>query len=124
MRSNKRLLSWFRSFNRRYFKGRLVEPVIYFDNIGNYEGNPVCGQLTSPGYRVYRVVGKKWKCIEGRPEIRISTKLQPPWLWFQAKLTLLHEMAHLALPNKIEHGSVFQKEMVRLAKAGAFEGLW
>jgi hypothetical protein len=41
------------------------------------------------------------------------------------KLTLLHEMVHLGLPNaKEDHGKEFKKEMLRLAKAGAFKGLW
>lgn len=41
------------------------------------------------------------------------------------KLTLLHEMVHLSLPNvKDEHGPRFQKAMLRLARLGAFEGLW
>jgi hypothetical protein len=41
------------------------------------------------------------------------------------KLTLLHEMVHLSLPAvQDEHGKEFQKGMLRLAKAGAFEGLW
>jgi len=44
------------------------------------------------------------------------------------KLTLLHEMVHLGLPHvkhpKRFHGKEFQKEMLRLAKAGAFKGLW
>lgn len=41
------------------------------------------------------------------------------------KLTLLHEMVHLSLPNvKEDHGKEFQKEMLRLARAGAFKGLW
>lgn len=40
-------------------------------------------------------------------------------------LTLLHEMVHLALPAKgAPHGPHFQKEMLRLARAGAFKGLW
>jgi hypothetical protein len=36
---------------------------------------------------------------------------------------LLHEMAHVAKP-RAEHGEVFQQEMKRLAKAGAFQNVW
>lgn len=57
----------------------------------------------------------------------------------QAKLTLLHEMTHWYMDvlgkmndsggsifggGKDVHGEPFQKEMQRLAKEGAFEGLW
>lgn len=40
------------------------------------------------------------------------------------KLTLLHEMVHMYLPDACEHGKKFQKEMLRLARLGAFKGLW
>lgn len=45
------------------------------------------------------------------------------------KMTLLHEMAHVAViaMHGTENGShdyKFQKEMLRLARAGAMEGLW
>jgi hypothetical protein len=36
---------------------------------------------------------------------------------------LLHEMAHISKP-RAEHGKVFQKEMKRLANAGAFYEVW
>lgn len=35
--------------------------------------------------------------------------------------TLLHEMVHVSLDNKYEHGPKFKKEMRRLIVAGAFE---
>jgi len=41
--------------------------------------------------------------------------------------TLLHEMAHLKLWKKYpkeNHGNIFNKEMKRLAKVGAFRNLW
>lgn len=37
--------------------------------------------------------------------------------------TLLHEMVHCELP-KSNHGAPFQKRMLKLAKAGAFNKLW
>lgn len=37
------------------------------------------------------------------------------------QFTLLHEMCHILHPN---HGPGFQREMLRLAKAGAFKNLW
>jgi len=38
-------------------------------------------------------------------------------------LTLLHEMVHVRYP-KAHHGPIFHKEMLRLAKAGAFRPWW
>ena len=36
---------------------------------------------------------------------------------------LLHELVHVAKP-RADHGKVFQEEMLRLAKMGAFEQVW
>lgn len=36
---------------------------------------------------------------------------------------LLHEMSHISKP-RADHGKVFQKEMLRLAKQGAFTDVW
>jgi predicted metal-dependent hydrolase len=40
------------------------------------------------------------------------------------KGTLLHELVHLKVAESNDHGPKFQKEMLRLAKAGAFKGIW
>ena len=55
-------------------------------------------------------------------EIRINKDLKK---WSKiAEHTLIHEMVHLSLPPKVFHGPRFEKEMLRLAKAGAFKGVW
>jgi hypothetical protein len=43
-----------------------------------------------------------------------------------ARMTLLHECVHVKLRNKKGdlHGPAFQREMLRLARAGAFKDLW
>ncbi len=43
-----------------------------------------------------------------------------------ARLTLLHEMAHIATWGREfnDHGPIWQAEMHRLADAGAFDALW
>lgn len=41
-----------------------------------------------------------------------------------AKMTLFHEMVHIKLRFSINHGPEFQREMLRLVKAGAFRDLW
>lgn len=42
------------------------------------------------------------------------------------KMLLIHEMAHAKLRNRKiqDHGRVWNNEMLRLANAGAFYGLW
>lgn len=41
------------------------------------------------------------------------------------KMVLLHEMVHVSfIPPNFNHGPRFEAEMLRLAKAGAFRGLW
>lgn len=55
--------------------------------------------------------------------IAINRKLKP-WskVW---KETLLHEMAHVATDDEREgHGPRWRKEMLRLARIGAFDNLW
>lgn len=42
----------------------------------------------------------------------------------QIQLTLLHEMAHIAIFPYVKHGKKFNDEMLRLATRGAFNGLW
>jgi hypothetical protein len=48
--------------------------------------------------------------------------------WGEVCLTLLHEMAHMAVEvghnRNMGHGKVWQAEMLRLARAGAFKTIW
>jgi hypothetical protein len=60
--------------------------------------------------------GGEWTFIEISKRIKIWPHL--------TRSVLLHEMVHVSLPLKILHGARFEKEMFRLAKAGAFKGLW
>lgn len=40
------------------------------------------------------------------------------------KMSVLHEMCHVALHPYMKHGRKFQEEMKRLAMRDAFEGIW
>lgn len=61
-------------------------------------------------------------CYHETVEIFISRELR---MWdVVSQGVLLHEMAHLNLGWGVNHGRKFQKEMLRLAKAGAFKGVW
>jgi hypothetical protein len=70
-----------------------------------------------------RAVGTTWVNGYNVPvEICITEKLRT----FQAMtmMTVLHEMQHVQKPTFKGHGWQFDKRMLRLAKAGAFDGLW
>ncbi len=60
--------------------------------------------------------------FDGDTTIRINTRLRhlrPCW-----RLTLLHEMAHVATSTEVEaHGPRWQREMRRLYRANAFDTL-
>lgn len=58
-----------------------------------------------------------------RPQfIEINNDLRTALL--TAQFTLLHEMVHVENPKPTGHGKWFNKRMLRLARAGAFNGKW
>jgi len=70
-----------------------------------------------------RNVGTTW--VDGNGvvlEIWVTEKLRS----FQAMtvMTVLHEMQHVQKPAFKGHGWQFDRRMLRLAKQGAFDGLW
>ena len=90
----------YRNFNRRYFGNLLPNPPEIRLRWGD---NPEVGYQCGDEIVLNRTT-RKWGCV---------------WEW-----ALLHEMVHLYLPDQVVHGQKFQKEMLRLAKAGAFKHLW
>jgi predicted SprT family Zn-dependent metalloprotease len=94
----------YRLFNRKYFGNRLPK---HTDLLLRW------GKIAGMGYQ------QGDEIVINRKDRRRDS------VW---KMTLLHEMVHLALPNAKAHngfhGQDFQKEMLRLAKAGAFKDLW
>ena len=68
--------------------------------------------------------GKFSKSIVCPKSILLADDLKPA----EARITLLHEMAHMKVDIKFNrpmgHGKHFQKEMQRLAKCGAFANWW
>lgn len=90
----------YQDFNKRFFSNNLSDTV----KVKWLHTNKFCAQVDY-----------------GKELIVISDHFKG-WgsVW---KMHLLHEMAHLAHPEA-GHGPVFQQEMRRLARVGAFEGLW
>ncbi len=96
-----KLQSVYRYYNRRYFNNRLPKkPTLRWkdmDLMGYQQGHEIVLN------RRDRNRGRVWR------------------------FTLLHEMVHLGqlhIPSRRAHGREFKKEMMRLAKAGAFDRLW
>jgi predicted metal-dependent hydrolase len=102
--TNKQLRQWFRRYNRKYFGGKLPEVSIRFEKMNRlYLGWSIR-------------MGSEWTGIEIAKTMQGWPKL--------VRCILLHEMVHVSLPTKLLHGPRFEKEMLRLAKAGAFRGIW
>lgn len=104
----------FSLYNRKYFGNRLPKCQVRWNKkllrrgyMGEADG---CGRLLK------------------RPTIIIAIELKR--LQRVAKITLLHEMVHVLLDARglstesLNHGPRFQREMLRLAKCGAFNKLW
>jgi hypothetical protein len=91
-------------YNRRYFKNKLPHnaELIFTEHVGSAIG------MTMLGF--------------DPPVIMIAERIRQ--FGSTVDLTLLHEMAHIKLGKRVNHGKKFQKEMLRLANAGAMEDLW
>ena len=98
-----RLRRWYRLFNRRFFAGKL--PPSGCVHLAEVEG--CWGVMFHDG---------KDFAIHISPQNAVCVRI--------AKMTLLHEMAHLSLWPCNTHGPRFEQEMQRLAAAGAMRALW
>ncbi len=106
MKSDAKLRSWFRYYNRRYFDGSLpgTAVVVWVPELTDESG--ACAGRT----------------VFEPPTIQVNAALEG---WDNlAKMVLLHEMVHLNL-QKSKCGTVeFEKAMLKLAVSGAFKRLW
>ena len=115
----------YRIFNKRYFRGSLPDDMIV-------EWSDKLAKKHMAGTHIHGLRGLK--CPGGKKRcrgnyIRISPELKG--LPTVAELTLLHEMVHakshrgdLRYCECGRSGRAFQREMKRLALAGAFNELW
>ncbi|HTV07820.1 MAG TPA: SprT-like domain-containing protein [Candidatus Aquilonibacter sp.] len=102
--SDRQLRRWYRDFNRRFFGGCLPSDAdVLYAPVDGAHGDAL---VESNGEFTVRI----------NPACAID--------WRIVRMTLLHEMAHLKLWPYRAHGERFEKEMQRLACAGAFKGLW
>lgn len=106
--TNAELRREYNRYNRKYFRGRLPKLMVHFTKMPKY----YLGLSTYVG----RPSGGSWAEIEISKVLKCWPKL--------TRCVLLHEMVHVSLPQQVIHGSKFEKGMRKLAKAGAFTGLW
>lgn len=100
-RQKESLMDTFYDFNARFFNGKL--PLDTMVSWSRSIPRHVAGDFDGTDIR-----------------INVALKpLRPCW-----KLTLLHEMAHLATSEEVEeHGPKWKREMRRLYRIGAFDTL-
>ena len=101
--TNADLRRYYRTANSQYFDNKLPSINLYFTKLRSISG-------------VTRLLGDIPAYIE------ISESLRT----FQAITiqTVIHECVHVEHPAWKGHGWQFDRRMLRLAKAGAFDGCW
>ena len=119
MQSERQLRYWYGKYNARFFNNTLPTTIeVYWEPpLGAAYGETV------PEYEVLPC--RRLQKIDDHFVLRLNPALRG-WgsVW---KMTLLHEMAHISLWEsnpRHQHGKVFQEEMMRLAREGAFTKLW
>jgi hypothetical protein len=111
VRSNRTLKRLYNEYNRKYFSGRLPDALVTFTTPAEMKRSGLAKHTCAvtcfnPGLR---------------PAIFISRTKHKTWGYI--KSDLLHECCHVARP-RANHGKVFQQEMLRIAKLGAFRDIW
>jgi hypothetical protein len=92
----------FNRINKKYFGGQLPDVGVKWKRYRNADRG--CMGICWPEDIEINAAHKSWKKVWG--------------------ITLIHEMAHLAtVEEKAQHGPKWEKEMKRLFKMGAFQGL-
>lgn len=103
MNSNRWLRERYCTFNRLYFRGRLpLDTLVMWTH-------RLPTNVSARTYYTEPIM------------ISINCALEP-WTDF-VEMDLLHEMCHLATKGN-RHGRLWQGEMLRLAKIGAFASRW
>lgn len=104
MVTNAELMRRYHEFNRKYFHNKLPKDmVVEFGESKNWLG------VTR-----YRKTRPLFIQINKRFRFSLTCSM----------MTLLHEMVHVELPYGVNHGPIFHKRMLQLAKTGAFKAWW
>lgn len=108
---DKELREAYHDYNQKYFKGKLPEAGVRVEWDATTDAK---GNIASTWFTNYAGEGQCYQ-IGVNPQLKDFRRV-----W---KFSLLHEMAHIKTRDP-EHGRRFQREMLRLAKAHAFDDLW
>src|SRR5207245_2056322 len=108
---DKELRDAYHDYNRKYFKGKLPEAGVRVDWDETIDAK---GDIASTWFTDYEGQGRAYQ-VSMNPSLKDFRRV-----W---KFSLLHEMVHIKT-RAPEHGRRFQREMLRLAKAHAFDDLW
>jgi hypothetical protein len=106
---NKQLSRLYRLYNKKYFNNELPNIDIDFQSPRRFKAD-------GHGKRTCAVTIFQ----HGKP-VAIYIKRYANKEWPYIKCDLLHEMIHVSLPCRCNHGPRFKKELRRLMKAGAFD---
>ena len=104
--TNAELKRLYDSFNKKYFGNSLPKEL------------PVVFQMLDSQRMMGRTI-----IYRGRHPMYIEIAVRYKGNLSLVAMTLLHEMLHVKYP-KMDHGPKFHREMLRLAKAGAFKPYW
>jgi hypothetical protein len=122
---NKDLAHYYKLANRWYFGNKLpLDVVIKFSDIavmGVTGREPYTRKATIKERRENKL-NKTALCVTNRYHIRINKKYRDSMAIVVP--TLIHEMVHVENWKLRGHGKKFDRRMLELAKAGAFNGLW
>ena len=120
--TNADLARAYRRFNRLYFGNRLPkDTVVRFSSCREGRREYLGFTMRCAKYRV--IAGKSDAVAVGTTRFRIILN-QRHRRRSIALPTLLHEMVHVENYEWYNHGKKFDARMLRLAEAGAFNGLW
>lgn len=101
----------YKEFNKKHFGNRLPKDMIVRFDVLRTSDDGCQEPCATTAFMLNRPL-----------YIQINKRLA--WQSMLANFSLIHEMVHVALPEVRGHGPKFQKEMLRLAKKGAFKHMW
>ena len=104
MKSDRQLKRWWGTYNRLYFDNSLPDTIVFWEAV-------------SSAYATHQVV-------EGQHVIRINSGVGRVAKRGIGSCVLLHEQVHQRLYPYQRHGKRFNRKMLRLAEAGAFDEIW
>lgn len=114
-KSDKRLLYWYRKYNKLYFDNKLPTTILVGWN--DEMKADTCAQHNGVGLELAEDgITLRITVIHLDPKKHVGST--------DTRLSLLHEMCHVALFPYDKHGKKFKDEKRRLAMLGALDDLW